>query len=128
MTVDNTKAVHYTLYHNPNCSKSRATLALLGEHNITPTVVEYLNSPPSQETLSEILLMLGLKPRDVMRRKESIYTELKLDDDGLSDEDLLQAIIQHPILLERPIIVKQDAQGLRTAAIGRPPENILPLL
>lgn len=128
MTIDNTKAVHYTLYHNPSCSKSRATLALLGEHNITPNVVEYLNTPPSQETLSQIFLMLGLKPREVMRRKESIYTDLQLDAEDLDDEDLLHAIVQHPILLERPIVVKEDGDGLRTAAIGRPPENILQLL
>ena len=128
MTIDNTKAVQYTLYHNPGCSKSRATLALLGEHNITPTVVEYLNSPPSQETLSQILLLLGLKPRDIMRRKESVYADLNLDAAQLSDAELLQAIIQHPILLERPIVVRQDSAGLRAAAIGRPPENVLKLL
>ena len=128
MTIDNTKAVQYTLYHNPGCSKSRATLALLGEHNITPTVVEYLNSPPSQETLGQILQLLRLKPRDIMRKKESVYTDLKLDAEDLSDTDLLQAIIEHPILLERPIVVKQDQAGVCTAAIGRPPENVLQLL
>ncbi len=128
MTIDNIGATHYTLYHNPGCSKSRATLALLGEHNITPTVVEYLNSPPSLETLKQILALLECKPREMMRRKENVYTDLNLDAEELSDSDLLQAITQHPILLERPIVVKRDQTGECTAAIGRPPENVLQLL
>jgi arsenate reductase (glutaredoxin) len=128
MTIDNTGTAHYTIYHNPRCSKSRATLTLLAEHNITPTVVEYLDSPPSLETLKQILALLGCKPREIMRSKESVYADLNLDAEDLSDSDLLQAISQHPILLERPVVVKQDQAGVRTAAIGRPPENILPLL
>jgi len=128
MTIDNTGATHYTIYHNPKCSKSRATLALLEEHNITPTVVEYLNSPPSSASLKQILSLLGLAPREVMRRKESVYSDLNLDAEALTDSDLLEAITQHPILLERPIVVKRDQAGEYTAVIGRPPENILQLL
>ncbi|MCR9261180.1 MAG: arsenate reductase (glutaredoxin) [Pseudomonadaceae bacterium] len=128
MTIDNTGATHYTIYHNPKCSKSRATLALLEAHNITPVVVRYLDTPPSREILKQILLLLGLQPRDVMRRKESVYTDLNLDREALSENELLQAITQHPILLERPIVVKQDEAGANTAAIGRPPENVLKLL
>ena len=128
MTIDNTGAAHYTLYHNPGCSKSRATLALLGEHNITPTVVEYLNNPPSLETLAQILALLKCQPREMMRRKESVYTDLNLDAEDMSDSELLTAITQHPILLERPIVVRQDQAGVCTAVIGRPPENILQLL
>ncbi|XOV84439.1 MAG: arsenate reductase (glutaredoxin) [bacterium] len=128
MTTDNAKATQYTIYHNPNCSKSRATLALLDEHNITPTVVDYRNSPPSKTALRELLALLKLKPRQIMRRKESVYADLNLDAEHLSDDDLLQVIEQHPILLERPIVIKEDASGQRAAAIGRPPENILQLL
>lgn len=112
-----------TIYHNPRCSKSRQTLALLEEHGVTPEVVEYLQNPPDTATLAEIGAMLGLSPREFMRRKESVYKEQNLAEDSLSDDDLRNAIVQHPILLERPIVVCNGK-----AAIGRPPESVLALL
>ncbi len=112
-----------TIYHNPRCSKSRATLALLEENGISPTIVEYLESPPDAYTLSSLLDLLGLKPRDLMRKKEAPYTELNLDDPALTREDLISAMIDNPILIERPIVTRNGR-----AVIGRPPENVLELI
>ena len=112
-----------TIFHNPRCSKSRQTLALLQERGIEPTVVEYLNTPPSADTLQGILNQLGMTPRDLMRKKEDAYREANLSDDTLGDNDLVAAMVAHPILIERPIVV---ANG--KAAIGRPPENVLSIL
>ena len=111
------------IYHNPRCSKSRQTLQLLKEHNIEPEVVEYLNTPPDKTTLRKILKHLGLSPRDLMRRKENEYRENHLDDPTLTDDQLIDAMIKHPKLIERPIVV--TAKG---AAIGRPPEKVLEVL
>lgn len=110
------------IFHNPRCSKSRATLELLRERGIEPSVVEYLKNPPSQETLSRILDLLGLEPRELMRRHEDEYTEANLDDPGLTRETLILAMIQRPRLIERPIVVNGNR-----AAIGRPPECVLEL-
>ena len=112
-----------TIYHNPRCSKSRQTMALLEERGITPKVVEYLQSPPDTETLALILERLGLSPRQLMRKKEEPYTALGLDDETLSDAQLIQAMVDSPILIERPIVVANDQ-----VAIGRPPENVLTIL
>lgn len=112
-----------TLYHNPKCSKSRQTLELLKEKGITPTIIEYLKTPPTAETLREILAQLGMAPRDLMRKKEAVYGELKLDNLSLSNDDLVDAMIAHPILIERPIVL---ANG--KAALGRPPEKVLEIL
>ncbi len=112
-----------TIYHNPKCSKSRQTLELLKSNGITPTLIEYLKTPPTAETLKEILGQLGLAPRELMRKKEAIYAESKLDDPSLSDDDLIDFMTQHPILIERPIVV---ANG--KAALGRPPEQVLDIL
>jgi len=112
-----------TIYHNPKCSKSRQTLELLKEKGITPTIIEYLKTPPTADTLKEILKQLGLSPRDLMRKKEEVYAELNLDDPSLSDGALIDAMIQHPILIERPIVL---ANG--KAALGRPPEQVLDIL
>ncbi len=113
-----------TIYHNPRCSKSRATLALLQEKGIEPKIVKYLENPPSAEELRKIVHLLGLSsPRELMRRKEKEYKELRLDDPTLSDDALLEAMVQHPRLIERPIVI---ANG--KAAIGRPPENVLTIL
>ncbi len=112
-----------TIYHNPRCSKSRQTLELLEKHNITPTVVEYLETPPTVEKLKEILAQLGFAPRDLMRKKETEYTEHKLDNPALSDDDLIEFMTQHPILIERPLVL---ANG--KAALGRPPEQVLEIL
>ena len=111
------------IYHNPRCSKSRQTLQLLEEHQISPEVVEYLNTPPSKEELSEILSMLGLAPRQLMRTKEAEYKELGLDDESLSREQLIEAMVANPKLIERPIVINNGK-----AAIGRPPETILDIL
>jgi arsenate reductase len=112
-----------TIYHNPRCSKSRATLALLEEHGVTPNVVEYLSAPPDAATLKRLLDLLGLSPRELMRRKEAAYSDLGLDDDGLGEDALIEAMIANPILIERPIVVAGDK-----AVIGRPPENVLGLI
>jgi len=112
-----------TLYHNPKCSKSRQTLELLGEQGITPTIIEYLQSPPTEEELREILLKLAIAPRDLMRKKEDVYKEYDLDNKSLTDDELIGYMVKHPVLIERPIVL---ANG--RAAIGRPPEQVLKIL
>ena len=112
-----------TIYHNPRCSKSRQTLVLLQDRGIEPKVVEYLQDTPDDATLDDFLRKLGLEPRDLMRRKEAPYKELGLDDPGLSREALIAAMVAHPILIERPIVVKG-----KKVALGRPPENVLDIL
>jgi len=113
-----------TLYHNPRCSKSRETLALLNEQGITPDVVLYLQTPPTEQQLSQLLTQLGFSSvRQLMRTKESLYASLGLADKSLSEAALLQALAQNPQLIERPIVVK-GAQ----ARIGRPPEQVLEIL
>ncbi len=111
------------IYHNPRCSKSRQTLQLLKDNNIEPEVVEYLKAPPTREDLERILDMLGLEPRKLMRRKEKEYKELGLADPGLSRDQLIDAMIEHPRLIERPIVIKDGK-----ATIGRPPEKVLEIL
>jgi arsenate reductase len=112
-----------TLYHNPRCSKSRAGLALLREQGIEPEVVEYLKHPPDADTLSALLDMLGLGPRELMRTKEPEYRALHLDDPALTREALIAAMVANPRLIERPILVKDGR-----AALGRPPEKLLEIL
>ena len=112
-----------TIYHNPRCSKSRATLALLQEQGVQADVVEYLKAPPSVAELEDILDMLGLEPRDLIRRKEAEYREAGLDETGLSREQLIEAMVKHPKLIERPIVISNGR-----AAIGRPPEKVLEIL
>tara|TARA_B100000989_G_C19358462_1_gene392195 strand:+ start:275 stop:622 length:348 start_codon:yes stop_codon:yes gene_type:complete len=111
------------IYHNPRCSKSRQTLALLRERGVTPTVAEYLKTPPDTATLGDILAQLGCPPRQLMRVKEAVYHELGLGDENLSDADLIQAMVDNPILIERPIVLAGDR-----AALGRPPEAVLAIL
>lgn len=112
-----------TIYHNPRCSKSRQTLTLLQERGVEPTVVEYLKTPPSPEELDRLLNLLGMEPRELMRRKETEYRDLNLDDDSLTREQLLRAMHEHPRLIERPIVVHGER-----AALGRPPEQVLSIL
>jgi arsenate reductase (glutaredoxin) len=112
-----------TIYHNPRCSKSRQTLALLQDKGIEPVVVEYLVTPPDAATLADILGKLGLEPRALMRRKEAPYKELGLADEGKSRDALIQAMVDNPILIERPIVLSGGK-----AAIGRPPEQVLEIL
>ena len=112
-----------TIYHNPRCSKSRQTLALLQEKGVEPTVVEYLKTPPSAADLSDILSKLGMAPRDLMRKKEAPYGENNLGDESLSADALIAAMVENPILIERPIVLSGGK-----AAIGRPPESVLEIL
>lgn len=113
-----------TLYHNPRCSKSRETLALLEQRGIAPKVVLYLETPPDSAGLKTLLQQLGMRSaRELMRRKEELYKELNLADASLSEEQLLQAMTAHPQLIERPIVV---ARG--QARIGRPPEQVLEIV
>lgn len=112
-----------TIYHNPRCSKSRQALEILHETGVEPRIVEYLKNPPSAEELDAILTMLGCEPRDVMRKGEAEYKELKLDDTRLSRTQLIRAMVEHPILIERPIVVK----GKR-AVVVRPPERVRRIL
>ncbi len=111
------------IYHNPRCSKSRQTLALIKEKGVEPEIVEYLKNPPSAETLTALLSQLGLEPRQLIRRGEAIYKELKLNDTALSDDALITAMVENPILIERPIV----SSGSK-AALGRPPEAVLDIL
>ncbi|MES9992130.1 MAG: arsenate reductase (glutaredoxin) [Candidatus Thiodiazotropha sp.] len=111
------------IYHNPRCSKSRQTLQLLQENGIDADVVEYLKTPPDKASLERILDMLGLEPRELMRKKEKEYKALQLDDPHLSRDQLIEAMIANPKLIERPIVIQNGK-----AAIGRPPEKVLEIL
>lgn len=111
------------IYHNPRCSKSRQTLALLHEHNVETEIVEYLQAPPDKQELERILTLLKLEPRQLMRTGESEYKELGLDDESLSRDALIDAMLTHPKLIERPIVIHNGK-----AIIGRPPEKVLDIL
>lgn len=112
-----------TIWHNPRCSKSRQTLQLIRDQGVEPTIVEYLKTPPSTAELSNALEQLGLQPRELMRKKEGVYKELSLGDEGLSRTKLIAAMVDNPVLIERPLVFR----GKR-AVLGRPPENVLELL
>lgn len=112
-----------TIYHNPRCSKSRQTLALLQENGVDVEIIEYLKTPPNEKQLAAILKKLGIKPVELLRKKENVFKELglakKLDD----DHALIKAMLANPVLIERPIVLANNK-----AAIGRPPENVLDIL
>ena len=112
-----------TIYHNPRCSKSRQTLQLLKDKGIEPDIIEYLHTPPDAAALDEYLTKLGLEPRELMRRKEAPYTELNLADESLDRAALIAAMVENPILIERPIVVSGGK-----VALGRPPESVLEIL
>ncbi|MFJ2976688.1 arsenate reductase (glutaredoxin) [Kluyvera sp. NPDC087067] len=113
-----------TIYHNPRCSKSRETLSLLKDNGIDPSVVLYLETPPDAATLRQLLKMLGMSSaRELMRQKEDRYKELNLSDSQLSEEALIQAMVENPKLIERPIVVSNGQ-----ARIGRPPEQVLDIV
>lgn len=113
-----------TIYHNPKCSKSRESLQLLKENDVSPTIIEYLKDFPSKSDLKEILKKLKLPVTEIIRFKENVAKELNITaKDKKSEDEWLNLIIENPILLERPIIVKN-----KNAVIGRPPENILSIL
>ncbi len=112
-----------TLYHNPRCSKSRRALELLRSRNVEPEIIEYMKTPPTVSELERILKLLSMEPRELMRKKESVYSDLALDDENLGRHKQLQSMVEHPILIERPMAV---ANG--RAALGRAPENVLDVL
>ena len=112
-----------TIYHNPRCSKSRQTLQLLQEHNIEPEIVEYLKTPLTANQISSIVNLLGINVRALLRTSEADYKENNLANPDLTDEQLLQAMVDMPKLMQRPIVVSGQK-----AAIGRPPEQVLDIL
>lgn len=112
-----------TIYHNPRCSKSRQTLALLEENGVTPDVRKYLDDAPSTDELKLVLSQLGISARELLRTKEAEFKENGLDDKSLTDDQIIQIMTQVPKLIERPIVIKGDQ-----ARIGRPPESVLEIL
>ena len=111
------------IYHNPRCSKSRATLTLLEQHKLDPVVINYLDTPPSAAELTQMLGQLGLTARQLLRSSEVEYTELGLDQGEWTDQQIVAAMVAHPKLIERPIVVVDGK-----AALGRPPEAVLAIL
>ena len=112
-----------TIFHNPRCSKSRQTLQLLQQRGVQPTIVEYLRDPPITAQIGKLLSMLDLSPRELLRSKEAAYFEQGLDASDIDDAALIEAMHEHPILIERPIVIAGDQ-----AVIGRPPERVLAIL
>jgi arsenate reductase len=111
-----------TIYHNPGCSKSRETLQLLQQNNKIPEIIEYLQTPPSREELIQVIKMLGITPRDLLRTTEQAYIDAKLDD-SVTNDLIIDAICKFPVLLQRPIVIS----GKR-AIIGRPPSRVLEII
>ncbi len=112
-----------TIYHNPKCGTSRNTLAMIRASGIEPTVIEYLKDPPSRETLVKLIKKMKARPRDILRQKGTPYDELGLGDMSLSDEQLIDAMMEHPILINRPIVVTKKG-----ARLCRPSEVVLQIL
>ncbi|MDC0686462.1 arsenate reductase (glutaredoxin) [Mitsuaria sp. RG] len=112
-----------TLYHNPRCSKSRGALELLEARGLAPTIVRYLETPPDAATLEQLLAKLGIGARQLLRTGEDEYKDLELANPALSDAQLIKAMVEHPKLIERPILVAGDK-----AVVGRPPEKVLEIL
>jgi len=112
-----------TIYHNPRCSKSRQTLEILNAQNVDVEIIEYLKTSPDAKTLKQILSYLNIPARELLRKGESAYKKAGLDDTSLSEDDVIAAMVEHPILIERPVVVNNGK-----AAIGRPPESVLDIL
>jgi arsenate reductase len=112
-----------SIYHNPRCSKSRETLALLNDKGIKPEIIEYLKTPPSISELTHILSQLAITPRQLLRKNESIYKELNLKNTELTDEFLIHTMCENPKLIERPIVINNNS-----ARLGRPPESVLDII
>ncbi|MGL6124224.1 MAG: arsenate reductase (glutaredoxin) [Shewanella sp.] len=112
-----------TIYHNPRCSKSRETLALLEQQGCHITLVEYLKNPPTAKQIGDILAKLDIRARELMRTKEAEYQALGLADTSLTEQQLIEAMVNTPKLIERPIVLANQR-----AAIGRPPENVLDII
>lgn len=111
------------MYHNPSCSKSRKTLAILKQQNINPQIIEYLKTPPDVATLKQLLSCLNISARQLLRQGEKAYQEAELNNPDLSEDELITAMTERPILIERPIVINNGK-----AIIGRPPENVLSIL
>jgi len=111
------------ILHNPRCSKSRQTLAILSDNGVDVDIIEYLKDVPNKETLRQIIDILGIKPRDLLRKGEAVYKENNLRREDLTDGDLIQFMLDNPILIERPIVYDD-----KRAVIGRPPDNVLKLI
>ena len=111
------------IYHNTRCSKSRETLALLENEQHDIDIIDYLKTPPTPDELNVILQQLKMRPRQLLRSKETLYKELELDNDKLSDQQLIETMCANPKLIERPIVIKNNQ-----AIIGRPPEAVLNIL
>jgi arsenate reductase (glutaredoxin) len=114
--------IEFTIYHNPRCSKSRETLSILRENGIEPVVVEYLKNPPTKAALEMVLMKLHIKPVDLIRKSENLFKE-KYKKLVLSDEEWIQVMLDNPVLIERPIVIRGNK-----AIIGRPPEGVLTLI
>ena len=112
-----------TIYHNPRCSRSRQTLEILNAQNVDLEIIEYLKASPDAETLKQILSYLNIPARELLRKGEAAYKEAGLEDTSLSEDDVIAAMVKHPILIERPVVVNNGK-----AAIGRPPESVLDIL
>ena len=112
-----------TVYHNPKCGTSRNVLQMLDERGIEPVVIEYLNAPPDRQTLVKMIADAGLTVREALRRKGSPYDELGLDDPKWSDDDLIDLMLKHPILINRPFVVTEKG-----ARLARPKETVLEIL
>lgn len=112
-----------SIYHNPRCSKSRQTLALLQERGIEADIILYLETPPTAAALKKVLKQLGMTPRELLRKGEEAYKSQNLSDLTLSDSELIAAMIEFPKLIERPIVINNNK-----AALGRPPEQVLTIL
>ncbi|MGB5309080.1 MAG: arsenate reductase (glutaredoxin) [Arenicellales bacterium] len=108
-----------TVYHNPRCSKSRAAMEYLEEHGIEADVVKYIDSPPDANDIKELLSMLGMSPRELMRKHEKVFKDAGLDDPTFTDDELIEAMAQCPSLIERPIVVNNGK-----AVLARPPETV----
>lgn len=115
--------MQFVIYHNPRCSKSRATLQVLEANGIIPQVIQYLDTPPDHQQLDSILRGLDMEPRELMRKSEPEYRKLEIDNPALGRDQLIEIMIANPRLIERPIVVAGDR-----IVIGRPPENVLELL
>lgn len=111
------------MYHNPRCSKSRETLQLLNDHDIEPEIIGYMDNPPSPQELKRIVKLLGVQVRELVRSTEPAYREANLDDDSLSEDELIEAICEYPVLLQRPIVISGNR-----AIIGRPPSRVLEII
>jgi len=111
------------IYHNTRCSKSRATLAILEQNNVKFEIVNYLENPPSESELRSVLQDLGIGVRDLIRKGESVYKDLQLSNKSLTEDELIKAMLNNPILIERPIV-----RTMKGVVIGRPPENVQSIL